>query len=346
MANVVSGLFGLSPEQVIQQQQTMDKQEAAQLGALMPAGYGAVGYGMSRLGSGAIRGLSEVFGMGDPTLMKARDIEQIMKDTQSDLGANADPATVYQSLYNRLSDKGYSNEAMFALDARQKYLDNQRTFDLKQQEVDAAKAQAATNANIKTADFVRKVAVQENKVNQQNLQQVIKDYNNEDSDLYKQTKAWGENFDSAGWFEFAPDDPEAVTNALRSLHKELMQLTYVDEYGNTRPILKPGEAMKAAQTILSEKDDKGELKYVKKGNWNPFVGTEVTLPSDIKSEIKTWLMDQAGLIDYKDSYETAPEWLTEADDISMWNTAQERLKNNPNDSTALNAINILRNQKK
>ena len=332
MANVVSGLFGLSPEQVIQQQQTMDKQEAAQLGALMPAGYGAVGYGMSRLGSGAIRGLSEVFGMGDPTLMKARDIEQIMKDTQSDLGANADPATVYQSLYNRLSDKGYSNEAMFALDARQKYLDNKRTLDLKQKEVEATISTAQAKSQEALVGKLTTIA-KNNLTDQERLREKLQtNITDKEGPYWDAANSWANQYENekTGFFDI---DNEALAKGLLQLQTELLDLTSTDNiYGIRRPLLSPDEAFKLAKEMLGQVDEEGNLKWYKGTGITGWSGA-VTLPTDVKAAVIEYLEGKGMSVAPK---ETAPSNLT-GEDLEAYNWAKE----NPNDPLAKDILNSL-----
>lgn len=332
MANIVSGLFGLSPEQVIQQQQTIDKQEAAQLGALMPAGYGAVGYGMSRLGSGAIRGLSEVFGMGDPTLMKARDIEQIMKDTQSDLGANADPATVYQSLYNRLSDKGYSNEAMFALDARQKYLDNKRTLDLKQKEVEATISTAQAKSQEALVGKLTTIA-KNNLTDQERLREKLQtNITDKEGPYWDAANSWAAGQENKVWGAWDVDE-EALAKGLLTLQSELLDLTSTDNtYGIRRPLLSPDEAFKLAKEMLGQVDEKGNLKWYK-GSWLPWGSGSVSLPADAKSALIEYLEGKGMSVAPK---ETAPSNLT-GEDLEAYNWAKE----NPNDPLAKDILNSL-----
>lgn len=332
MANIVSGLFGLAPEQVIQQQQATDIAEASRLGALMPEGYGAVGYGMSKLGSGAIRGLSEVFGMGDPMLMKARDIEQIMKDTQADLGANADPATVYQSLYNRLSDKGYSNEAMFALDARQKYLDNQRTVDLKQKELDATISTAQAKSNEALVGKLTTIA-RNNLTDQERLREKLQsNITDQEGPYWQSAMSWANQYENEkpGLFDI---DNDALARGLLQLQTELLDLTSTDNiYGIRRPLLSPDEAFQLSKEMLGQLDEKGNLKWYKGTGITGWSGA-VTLPADVKSAVIEYLEGKGMLVAPK---ETTPSNLT-GEDLEAYNWAKE----NPNDPLAKDILNSL-----
>ena len=322
MANVVSGLFGLSPEQVIQQQQATDTAEAANLGALMPEGYGAVGYGMSKLGSGAIRGLSSVFGLEDPSLTKAKDMEQIMRDTQDELGSDATPDELYQGLYNRLMDKGYGSEAVFALEARQQYLDNQETLDLKRKELEATiSSNNATMIN-KMQETVRKQAKELVDKQQTDLNWARDSYDDVESDLYTSGMAWAENLDSAGLLSFAPDDPEVVFSALKGLHQELISMNQIDQFGNVIPMLDQNQALRYAKEILSTTDKDGNLKYIDKGNWNPFKGTTVKLDGNTKQILGEKIAKDLGL-QYSDKSKSLDlSMITDQKDIDAFNAAQ------------------------
>jgi len=143
--DIVGGLFGLSSDEIRRQQQATDTGEALNFGQLMPQGYGAIGAGFSKLGAGAIRAGSSLLGLEDETLMKAKDIEQIIKETQSDSPTGTPPAAIYNKLYEKLSAKGYTNESMMALQKAQEAaiaseeLDIKAAYygDLKQKAVDA-----------------------------------------------------------------------------------------------------------------------------------------------------------------------------------------------------------------
>jgi len=143
--DIVGGLFGLSSDEIRRQQQATDTVEALNFGQLMPQGYGAIGAGFSKLGAGAIRAGSSLLGLEDETLMKAKDIEQIIKETQSDSPTGTPPAAIYNKLYEKLSAKGYTNESMMALQKAQEAaiaseeLDIKAAYygDLKQKAVDA-----------------------------------------------------------------------------------------------------------------------------------------------------------------------------------------------------------------
>lgn len=172
MAKIVEGLFGLSPEQVMQQQRLSDEAQA-QAFAQTDA-FGGIKYGMSKAGSGLIRGLSEVFGMGDPQLIKARDIESILKETQGELPSGTPPAAIYNKLYEKLSAKGYTSEALNALGQaneaaiKAEELDIQRQYysDLAgknrnatilgiEKEIQDSLAKATSNNKTLTSDFYK-----------------------------------------------------------------------------------------------------------------------------------------------------------------------------------------------
>lgn len=113
--SVVQGLFGLSPIETQRQIEQEDLQSSLLLGNQMPAGYQgyttATSNALKKLG----RGIGSIFGLEDERLTKAKDIESIIRDVNADLPSNATAGDVYSRLYDKLSAKGYTNEAMMAL---------------------------------------------------------------------------------------------------------------------------------------------------------------------------------------------------------------------------------------
>lgn len=340
MAKIVPGLFGLSSQQLQDQQRAEDYDRAQTLGVITERGspgWGATAMGVSQIGSGLMGGLNSLLGIEDPQLMKAKDIEQIMKDTQNTLGADATPDEMYQGLYSRLSDKGYAQEALFALDARQKYLDNAKTMELKEKELDAAKYTAQLKLNEANAKYLQKQADNQMKNNEKRFKIISDSYDDPESALYQQSDNFANSVGSEGIFNFKVDDPDIVRGAYQSLHKELQSMTTEDDYGNLIPIFKPGQALKMTEKILSSADKDGNLKYIKKGNWNPFKGTSVNLPADILLEIKTNILNEMGI--QENTKSSAPPGL-EGEDLEAWNWATETIKTNPNDPLALEILKL------
>ena len=345
MAKIVSGLFGLSPEQVQQQQDQQSLINAQNTGMLVERGspgWGATAMGVSKIGSGLMKGLDSLLGIEDPQLMKARDIEQIMKETQDTLGPGATPDEVYQGLYTRLSDKGYAQEALFALDARQKYKDNAKTMELKEKELDVTLGNAQVRANEKAATYRQKQSDNAMRINEKRFKIISDSYDDPESSLYQQSDNFANSIGSEGIFNFAVDDPDVVRGAYQELHKELQSMTTQDEYNNLVPIFQPGQALKMTEKILRSVDEDGNLKYIKKGNWNPFKGTTVNLPANILSEIKEQVKQEMGIEDSPTS--SVPSGLN-AEETEAYNYAVEQLKVDPNDSTALEILNMLNNDK-
>lgn len=333
MAKIVPGLFGLSPEQVQQQQKLEDFNRAQTLGVLTERGspgYGATAMGVSQIGSGIIGGLNSLLGIEDPQLMKAKDIEQIIKDTQNTLGVNATPDEMYQGLYNRLSDKGYAQEALFALDARQKYLDNARTMDLKEKELEATLGTAQARLNKDNANYRQKQADNQMKINERRFKIISDQYDDPESALSQQS----DNFANS----FNVDDPDIVKGAYQSLHKELQSMTTEDAFGNLIPVFRPGQALKMTEKILSSVDEDDNLKYIETGNWNPFKGTSVNLPADILSEIKRNVLNEMGIQETTKS--SAPPGLEEKE-LEAWKWATEKIKTDPDDPLALEILKLM-----
>ena len=333
MAKIVSGLFGLSPEQVQQQQDQQSLINAQNTGLLVERGspgWGATAMGVSKIGSGLMKGLDSLLGIEDPQLMKAKDIEQIMKETQDTLGPGATPDEVYEGLYTRLSDKGYAQEALFALDARQKYKDNAKTMELKEKELDAALGNAQVRANEKAATYQQKLASNAMKINEKRFKITSDQYDDPESSLYQAADTFANSMNV--------DDPEILRTGFQELHKELLSMTITDDYGNLMPLLKPGEAFKWTKKVLSARDEKGNLKYVEHGNWNPTKGTKINLPNDVAAEIRQQIVNEMGIED--NSIDTVPKNLT-GDKKEAYKKAIETLKINPSDPIAISALELL-----
>ena len=346
MAKIVSGLFGLSPEQVQQQQDQQSLINAQNTGMLVERGspgWGATAMGVSKIGSGLMKGLDSLLGIEDPQLMKARDIEQIMKETQDTLGPGATPDEVYEGLYTRLSDKGYAQEALFALDARQKYKDNAKTMELKEKELDVTLGNAQVRANEKAATYRQKQSDNAMRINEKRFKIISDQYDDPESSLYQQSDNFANSIGSEGIFTFGVDNPDVVRGAYQELHKELQSMTTQDEYGNLVPIFQPGQALKMTEKILRSVDEDGNLKYIKKGSkFFPGKGTKVSFPADILSEIKQQVKQEMGIEDSPTS--NVPSGLN-AEETEAYNYAVEQLKVDPNDSTALEILNMLNNDK-
>ena len=329
--NIVGGLFGLSPNQIMEQQRAADTQEALNFGQLMPQGYGAIGAGFSKLGAGAIRAGSSMLGLEDETLMKARDIEQIIKDTQTDMPAGANPDQVYESLYNRLSDKGYANEALFALDARQKYLDNRKTMELKERELDVNLQIAKNKANEAAIGKATTIA-KNNLADQERLRERVQDNIKEAQGPYWDVaNSWANQYENekTGFFDI---DNEALAKGLLQLQTELLDLTTTNEVGIRSPLLAPDEAFKLAKEMLGQVDEEGNLKWYKGTGWTGWSGA-VTLPADVKSAVINYLEGKGMSVAPK---ETTPSNLS-GEDLEAYNWAKE----NPNDPLAKDILTRL-----
>lgn len=289
--DIVGGLFGLSPNQIMEQQRAADTQEALNFGQLMPQGYGAIGAGFSKLGAGAIRAGSSMLGLEDETLMKARDIEQIMKDTQAEMPAGANPDQVYESLYNRLSDKGYANEALFALDARQKYLDNRKTMELKERELEVNLQTAKNKANEAAIGKATTIA-KNNLADQERLRTKLQEnITNAEGPYFSAAKGWAASKENSV-FGFWDVDEDTLAKGLLNLQTELLDLTTTNELGIRSPLLAPDEAFRLAKGMLSETDESGEYLKWYKGSWLPWGSGSVSLPVDAKAAVIEYVQKQ------------------------------------------------------
>lgn len=124
MADIVSSLFGLTPLQ--QQAELTSRQRNFDLGTLIGKA-STTGFmtpnqreafverqgAEAALAGTAIRGLGSLFGLQDPQLQRATQLEGILGQTQQELGENANNPTVfYPELQRRLAEGGFSREAM------------------------------------------------------------------------------------------------------------------------------------------------------------------------------------------------------------------------------------------
>jgi hypothetical protein len=121
MADIVTSLFGLAnPQQQIRDSKRQRDFSIAELygqatvNTKAPVArqqayinkQGAQG----ALAGMAVRGLGSLFGVQDPELKRASDLEAILKQTQQEVGG--DPTQLYPLLQQRLADAGYAREAM------------------------------------------------------------------------------------------------------------------------------------------------------------------------------------------------------------------------------------------
>ena len=111
MAEIINSLFGLPSQdvrkQIYQEQQDFNTQLANTYGneydkrnALLG---GMVGNALANVGAG-------IFGVQDPQLKRATDLERILGETQQQYGT--DPTLLYPALQEKLSQAGYTREAL------------------------------------------------------------------------------------------------------------------------------------------------------------------------------------------------------------------------------------------
>lgn len=124
MADIVSSLFGLSP--IRQEAEMAARARDLDLGTL---------YGMATvnerapvakqqayinrqgaqaaLAGTALRGLGNLFGIQDPMLQRATQLESILGETQAELGEDVNnPVAFYPTLQKKLADAGFQREAL------------------------------------------------------------------------------------------------------------------------------------------------------------------------------------------------------------------------------------------
>ena len=113
MADIVNSLFGLSPQDIRAEKLAANRERSLGLGQLAPQGWGAAVAGAGDIGFAVGEGLGSLFGMQDPTLTKAKNIENVLFSVQDELGPDAvgDPTKLYPLLAERLNEAGLSREA-------------------------------------------------------------------------------------------------------------------------------------------------------------------------------------------------------------------------------------------
>jgi hypothetical protein len=153
MADIVSTLFGINtPAQ--DQVQTYRDTQAGNIGSMWGLAtlnpydkninadaYVKSQQAQAQLGNRLGTAIGGMFGVEDPMLKKATSIEQILQETQQELGAEVnDPVKMYGTLYNKLSQGGFTREAMQVGQLAQKAVQEQ---GLNQAKIENEKAQTA-----------------------------------------------------------------------------------------------------------------------------------------------------------------------------------------------------------
>jgi hypothetical protein len=113
MADIVGSLFGLSPDLVRANIAKENEARAQFMAQNAPQGYGNIVYGASKLGQNIGSAVQGLFGIEDPQLVKAKNIENALQEVQNELGPDniSDPTQLYPTLAKKLSSLGYGNEA-------------------------------------------------------------------------------------------------------------------------------------------------------------------------------------------------------------------------------------------
>lgn len=112
MAEIISGLFGLDPMQVRQQEQQRNQLFATQLANTYVDPYEQANALRGGLVGNALGGfLGGVFGLESPELKRATTLENILQQTQQEVGST-DPTVLYPALQKRLAEGGFGREAL------------------------------------------------------------------------------------------------------------------------------------------------------------------------------------------------------------------------------------------
>jgi len=129
MADIVGSLFGLSVPELQAQQRQKQQEENQNYAMMMAKGSVAPGkiYNRALLGHGIGQALGgALFGIQDPMIERATKLENILKETQTELGADSsDPTKLYGTLSQKLGDAGFGREASQASQLYQESAKNQ-----------------------------------------------------------------------------------------------------------------------------------------------------------------------------------------------------------------------------
>lgn len=150
MADIVTSLFGLTP--LRQEAEMFNRAQDLDLGTLIgqatvnqyaplerQRAYIAQQGAQAALGGAAVRALGGLFGLQDPMLKRATQLESILGETQAELGEMAnDPTQFYPTLQNKLINAGFTREATMAGMAGQKAIQD---FGLAQAKIGTEQAQ-------------------------------------------------------------------------------------------------------------------------------------------------------------------------------------------------------------
>jgi hypothetical protein len=262
-----------------------------------------------------------------------------MQDAQSETEEGASPIDLYENLYNKLSEAGYAEESILALEKRQQFKDKEITFDLARQQIAATQEKTNDVVQQKEVAFYNKQADQEIKLNNRNYKIITADYDDPESSLYKEAEQFAGTLDGEG------GNP-SVRNTYMSLHKKLHNLTYTDAFGNLRPVFSPGNASSYAKKILSEKNEDGKYKYIKSGNYNPFAKTKSGVPEEAFTKIKNEIygqLSQGNISISEKSEEPTLKGLNDRDEAAYAQALQD-LKTDPTDKAALETVRMLKNR--
>ena len=125
MADIIGSLFGITPS-LQDQSRLMQREQNFGLGSLYgqatvntraPAArqqaYINKQGAQSALAGELVGRVGGLFGLQDPALKRAQDLEAVLQQTQAELGeAGQDPSVLYPTIQQKLADLGYTKEAM------------------------------------------------------------------------------------------------------------------------------------------------------------------------------------------------------------------------------------------
>lgn len=168
MADIISTLFGVSPQQAKDQRLNRDLDLGGLFAAATVNPYAAPSVqnaymkqqqAQFGLGGMAARGAAGLFGFQDPEVKKASDIENILTQTQEELGPEglSNPELLFPAIVDKLSQAGYGREAAQAAMQGQQVIQEYRLAGAKVATEGATAQEKATASQLNVAKTVKEL---------------------------------------------------------------------------------------------------------------------------------------------------------------------------------------------
>ena len=252
MAEIVSGLFGLPPEDIRKQLQQEQLNFATQFANTYNNEYdkrnallgGMVGNAVANLGAG-------LFGVQDPRLKRATDLEGILQSTQQELGGDVNnPAVLYPALQKKLADAGFSREAMQVGQVGQKAIQDAR---LNQATIAEKEASAIAKTREKLGAFAQTLLAAGLKPGSEEWNKAMKDKIEKETYIAEKTVTPENKAEAVKLKEFTDKFGEVIGSTLFLEWKNELEQRKAASYGT-------GKVFSASGKELGGYSDKGDFK--------------------------------------------------------------------------------------